>query len=117
MAGGRLAVMGAAKQLVIVAFKGIFAELRGRKDVSAPDLLAQSLSTPFEREEIIVSNAVEAVRSVEPIRHKLTVLPLGGEIRRMIKYLQQNPIPLDEGWLREPEAGLLELSLVEEKYE
>lgn len=117
MAGGRVAVAGAARNLVIVAFKGIFGGLRGREDVTAADLLAKSLPTPFEHEEIIISDAVQPVRSVEPIRNKLTVLPLGGEIRRLIEYLQQNPTPLDEGWLREPAAGLLELNLVKEEYE
>jgi len=116
MAGGRIAVAGAARNLVIVAFKGIFAQLRDRQETAA-ELLAKPLPAPFEHEEIIISDAVEPVWSVEPIKDKLKALFLGREIKKIIAYLQQNPIPLGERWLREPSAGLLELNLVKEEYE
>ena len=116
MVGGRVAVSGAAQNLIIVAFKGIFANLRGREETAA-QLLAKPLKQPFDQEEIIVSDAVSPVRSIEPIKDKLTVLPLAGGIGKTVSYLQQNPIPLNERWLREPAAGLLELNLVREEYD
>ena len=115
MAGGRLAVAGAARNLVIVAFKGIFGGLRGRQETAA-ELLAKPLEVPFESERIIVSDAVSPVRSIKPIEAKLITVPLAGELVNMIQYIQKNPIPLNENWLREPEAGLLELNLVKETY-
>jgi len=118
MAGGRIAVAGAAQNLIIVSFKGIFARLRGRQTTAA-ELLAKPLpdNNRFEHEEIIISDAVQPVESIEPVRDKLTVLPLAGAIEKMVTYLQQNPIPLNERWLREATAGLLELNLVREEYD
>ncbi len=118
MAGGRIAVAGAAENLLIVAFKGIFARLRGRQTTAA-ELLVKRLPDQhrFEHEEIIISDAVQPVESIKPIKNKLTVLPLFEAIQKLVSYIQQNPIPLNANWLRESSAGLLELNLVKEEYD
>lgn len=99
---------GCAQGLRVCAFKAILA---GKA--------VYRLNHPLIK-EVIITDAVQPLTDVEPIRHKLRIIPLQDEIVSLVRYLQRNLVrPGDPDWLRDSsETGtLLELDLRVERYE
>lgn len=106
------ALDGVANSLTVCVVKPVFA---GDEEVTAVDHLNQDIIT-----RVIVTDAVEPLIDVAPIRHKLEVISLQPEISQLVDHLRTNLTrPNDLGWLTNPSqtGTLLKLDLSIERYE
>lgn len=94
--GMAYALDGYASNITICAVKGFFANVTGLPQ-TAIDYLKHPLIT-----RIVVTDAVKPFNDVAPIYDKLEVLPLDPEIESIVRYLQLNPLRVDDpNWLRD----------------
>lgn len=112
-------------RLVIVALKGFFA--KSQIDTAAEKTAAERLAEEvpkmggFEKEELIISDAVEPLTVLGPVENKLTIVKMREQLDKTFKYLKENLVPNDangnEDWLREQKDGLLvRLDIAKEVY-
>ncbi|MBU1085782.1 MAG: phosphoribosyltransferase [Candidatus Beckwithbacteria bacterium] len=101
----RRLVSGRAGEFIFVANKCINACCKSLGKTAA-ELLSEELEKPFLRgERVIVSDAVEPLYPVTSLGERLEVVSLQPELVKIIKYLQEQPLPNGENWLMPKETG------------
>lgn len=119
----RRALAGWAKRFYMYAVKGFFADMNGT-NMTAAQALALPLEyqgEPFryDKEFIMVTDAVAPIKPVNEIADKLRVMQIRGDIENLTQYLQNNFVPNgNENWLRDENEmrTLLRLDLMVERY-
>ena len=113
-AGIRRLVAGKAGQFVFIATKVINAFCHSR-NMTAAELLSTDIVEVVGGEEVVMSfqrgeqfyfsDAVAPLNSLDPLKDRLTMVPLRPEIDRLVDYLTHSPVPIKGEWLSPESTG------------